>query len=63
MSHKKRYGEVIWPGYVLWVVSSTVQCLFSRAFPLAVIIVVLAIEGTAVGLIFQPSELPQLLDS
>ncbi|EEA23620.1 hypothetical protein TMatcc_002495 [Talaromyces marneffei ATCC 18224] len=55
MSHKKRYGEVIWLGYVLWVVSSAVQCLFSRTFPLAGIIVVLAIEGTAVGLIFQPT--------
>jgi hypothetical protein len=56
MSLKKRYGEMIWLGYVLWVVSSAVQCLFSRKFPLAAIIVVLAIEGTAVGLIFQPSK-------
>lgn len=57
ISRMKRYGEVIWIGYICWVIGTALHCAFSRTFPLAAIVVILIIEGTGVGLVFQPSKL------
>lgn len=56
ISRMGRYGEVIWTGYICWVIGTGIHIAFTRTFPLAAIIVVLAIEGAGVGLVFQPSE-------
>ncbi|KAL1901434.1 hypothetical protein Sste5346_001839 [Sporothrix stenoceras] len=51
-----RYGEVIWLGYGLWAVGAALQCLFaSRNFPIGAVAVILAVQGTGVGLVFQPT--------
>ena len=56
ISRMKRYGEVIWIGYICWVIGTALHCSFSRTFPLAAIIVILIVEGVGVGLVFQPSK-------
>lgn len=55
ISRTKRYGEIIWSGYVLWALGSGLMLLFSRATPKWQIIVFLLIEGGGVGFTFQPS--------
>ncbi|KAK0652605.1 major facilitator superfamily domain-containing protein [Cercophora newfieldiana] len=55
ISRMGRYGEVIWTGYILWVIGTGLHIAFSRMFPLAAIIVILVVEGFGVGLVFQPT--------
>ncbi|KAK4446636.1 MFS general substrate transporter [Podospora aff. communis PSN243] len=55
ISRMGRYGEVIWTGYILWVIGTGLHIAFSRTFPLAAIIVILVVEGFGVGLVFQPT--------
>ncbi|KAJ9134094.1 Major facilitator superfamily domain-containing protein [Pleurostoma richardsiae] len=55
ISRMGRYGEVIWLGYILWVIGTSLQCIFRRTFPIAAIVVILGVEGAGVGLVFQPT--------
>lgn len=56
ISRMKRYGEVIWTGYICWVIGTALHCIFTRTISIAAIAVVLAVEGVGVGLVFQPSK-------
>jgi len=49
-------GEVIWLGYIFWVIGTCLHIAFSRTFPLAAVIVILMVEGFGVDLVFQPSK-------
>lgn len=55
ISRMKRYGEVIWTGYVCWVIGSGLHCLFDRNTSTIAIVFILMVEGIGVGLVFQPS--------
>lgn len=61
ISRRKRYGEVIWTGYICWVIGTALHCIFSRTTPIVAIVFILMIEGIGVGLVFQPSEYPAIL--
>lgn len=56
ISRKKRYGEVLWLGYICWVLGAGLQCMFGRSTPVPAIVFILIVEGFGVGLVFQPSE-------
>ncbi|KAI1502544.1 major facilitator superfamily domain-containing protein [Biscogniauxia marginata] len=51
----KRYGEVIWTGYICWTIAAALQCTFTRTTPTVAIVFILAMEGIGVGLVFQPT--------
>ncbi|KAK8174057.1 major facilitator superfamily domain-containing protein [Phyllosticta citrichinensis] len=55
ISHYKRYGEVIWAGFILWTIGSSLLTLYDRTLHIAAIVVISGIVGTAVGFIFQPT--------
>ncbi|KAH9219937.1 MFS multidrug transporter-like protein [Leptodontidium sp. 2 PMI_412] len=55
ISRFKRYGEVIWIGYLLWTFGSGLLLIFTRATPRWQMAVFLIIEGAGVGFTFQPS--------
>lgn len=55
ISHYKRYGEVIWLGYTLWLVGVGLLVLFNRTVQPYAIVLVLICEGAGVGLVFQPT--------
>ncbi|EUC35742.1 hypothetical protein COCCADRAFT_24304 [Bipolaris zeicola 26-R-13] len=54
MSRSGRYGEVIWTGFFLWTLGVGLTCIFSLDTPLWAIALILAIQGTGVGAVFQP---------
>lgn len=56
MSRTNRYGELIYGGFLIWIIAAVVETRFSRTFPLAGIIVTLVIQGIGVGCTFQPSK-------
>lgn len=55
ISKTKRYGEVIWLGYILWIIGTGLKCMFNRKTHPAVIAGILIVEGCGVGCVFQPS--------
>ncbi|KAK7723582.1 hypothetical protein SLS57_004396 [Botryosphaeria dothidea] len=55
ISHYKRYGEVIWAGFVIWTIGSSLTILFSRTLPIAAIVVISSLNGIGVGFVFQPT--------
>ena len=58
ISRRKRYGEVLWTGYICWVLGTGLHCIFSSTTPIVAIAFILIVEGTGVGLVFQPGEFP-----
>lgn len=56
ISRRKRYGEVLWTGYICWVIGTALHCIFSRTLSVVAIIFILIVEGVGVGLVFQPSK-------
>jgi len=56
ISRMKRYGEVIWLGYICWTIGTALQCIFNRTTPIVAIVFILIVEGVGVGLVFQPSK-------
>ncbi|KAM0385226.1 hypothetical protein ACHAQC_011576 [Fusarium culmorum] len=55
ISRRLRYGEVIVAGFALWTLGAGLALILNRHTSLAVIVVILAIVGTGVGCIFQPT--------
>ncbi|KAL3421986.1 hypothetical protein PVAG01_06142 [Phlyctema vagabunda] len=55
ISRTKRYGEIIWAGYILWTLGAGLILLFNRTTPKWQIVVFLIIEGAGVGNVFQPT--------
>ncbi|PQE15302.1 MFS transporter protein [Rutstroemia sp. NJR-2017a BVV2] len=55
ISRRKRYGEIIWIGFILWTLGSGLVLLFSRSTPKWKIVIILLIEGAGVGFVFQPT--------
>lgn len=55
ISTTKRYGEVIWTGYTLWTLGAGLTLTFARDFAIWKIVLILAVEGSGVGMIFQPT--------
>ncbi|KAK6383958.1 hypothetical protein LTS17_003250 [Exophiala oligosperma] len=55
ISRRKRYGEVLWTGYICWVIGTALHCIFSRTLSVVAIIFILIVEGVGVGLVFQPT--------
>ncbi|KAF4497576.1 tetracycline efflux (otrb) [Fusarium agapanthi] len=55
ISRRLRYGEVIIFGFAIWTLGAGFALLFTRHSSPAVIAVILAIVGTGVGCIFQPT--------
>jgi MFS family permease len=55
ISRRERYGEVIWLGFFLWTIGVGLTCMFDLSTPIAVIVVILFVQGAGVGLIFQPT--------
>lgn len=55
ISRFKRYGEVIWLGYTLWLVGAGLLILFNRTIKPYAMVLVLVCEGAGVGLVFQPT--------
>jgi len=54
ISRYERYGIVIWAGFFLWTLGAALTTLFTRTFPVAAMVVILACQGCGVGLVFQP---------
>ncbi|OAL36556.1 hypothetical protein AYO20_04172 [Fonsecaea nubica] len=54
ISRYKRYGVVIWTGFIIWTLGAGLICSFSRTTHPAVIAVILSISGIGAGCIFQP---------
>lgn len=55
ISRTKRYGEVIWAGFILWTVGAFLTYLFNRTIPPVGIIFILIVIGTGIGFVFQPT--------
>lgn len=55
ISHRKRYGEVIWLGFVLFTLGTCLITLFNRTFPIYGIVLILIVLGTGNGNVFQPT--------
>lgn len=55
ISKTKRYGGVIWLGYILWTLGTGLKCIFNRRTHPVIIVGILIIEGCGVGCVFQPS--------
>lgn len=55
ISRMKRYGEVIWAGYALWLLGSGLTLLFNRSLQPWAIVLILLVEGSGVGFVFQPT--------
>jgi MFS family permease len=54
ISHFERYGEVIWLGFSLWTLGVGLTCMFGLDLPLYGIALILFIQGTGIGCVFQP---------
>ncbi|KAH9897582.1 major facilitator superfamily domain-containing protein [Xylariomycetidae sp. FL2044] len=54
ISRMGKYGEVIWTGYICWVLGAALHCIFGRSTSAVAIAFILIVEGTGVGLVFQP---------
>jgi MFS family permease len=54
ISHFERYGEVIWLGFSLWTLGVGLTCIFDLDTPLYVICIILYIQGSGIGCVFQP---------
>ncbi|TID17364.1 mfs transporter [Venturia nashicola] len=55
ISHKKRYGEVIWLGFFLFTLGTCLTTLFDRTFPIYGIVLILIVLGIGNGNVFQPT--------
>lgn len=55
ISYRERYGEVIWSGFFLWTLGAGLTCMFNLNTPIAAIVVILVLQGTGVGFVFQPT--------
>jgi MFS family permease len=55
ISQFKRYGEVIWLGYTLWLVGAGLLIMFDERTKPYAMVLVLIVEGAGVGLVFQPT--------
>ncbi|KAL0256507.1 hypothetical protein SLS55_008902 [Diplodia seriata] len=55
ISHYKRYGEVIWAGFIIWTIGASLTTLFSRTLHVAAIVIISSLNGIGVGLVFQPT--------
>lgn len=55
VSRLKRYGEVIWTGYILWFIGVGLILLFNREIQPWAIALILVVEGAGVGNVFQPT--------
>ncbi|KAF1915100.1 major facilitator superfamily domain-containing protein [Ampelomyces quisqualis] len=55
ISRKERYGEVIWSGFFLWTLGVGLTCIFDLDTSVVAIVVILLVQGTGVGFIFQPT--------
>lgn len=55
ISRTKRYGEVLWAGYVAWTIGAGLRCLFGKTTSPIAIVFILLVEGLGAGLTFQPS--------
>lgn len=54
ISRRERYGEVIWLGLFLWTLGVGLTCMFSLDTPLYAIVIILFVQGTGIGAVFQP---------
>ncbi|KIW93015.1 uncharacterized protein Z519_06864 [Cladophialophora bantiana CBS 173.52] len=54
ISRYRRYGVVIWTGFVIWTLGAGLICSFTRTTHPAAIAVMLSISGIGAGCIFQP---------
>lgn len=54
ISKFKRYGEVLWVGFICWMAGAGSMCAFDRDTPLYGIILAGIITGFGVGNVFQP---------
>ncbi|KAB2579523.1 putative mfs protein [Lasiodiplodia theobromae] len=55
ISHYKRYGEVIWAGFIIWTIGASLTTLFSRTLHIAAIVIISCLNGIGVGFVFQPT--------
>jgi len=55
ISRVKRYGEVIWFGYICWTIATGLHCLFDRSLAIGAVAAILTVEGWGIGCVFQPS--------
>ena len=55
ISRMGRYGEVIWSGFFLWTLGAGLTCIFNLNTPIAAIVIILLLQGTGVGFVFQPT--------
>ncbi|KAK5128730.1 hypothetical protein LTR85_000063 [Meristemomyces frigidus] len=55
ISRLKRYGEVLWVGYICWTIGAGLSCMLSINTSPVAIAFILAVEGFGVGLTFQPT--------
>lgn len=55
ISRRKKYGEVIWLGFILWTLGAGLTLLWKRETSLGVVIVTLIINGFGIGCIIQPT--------
>ncbi|ESZ93315.1 hypothetical protein SBOR_6296 [Sclerotinia borealis F-4128] len=55
ISRTKRYGEIIWMGFILWTLGSGLVLLFSRTTQKWKMVLILLTEGAGVGFVFQPT--------
>ena len=51
-----RYIPVLRSGFALWTLGAGLNLLFNQSTPVAVYVVVLAIEGAGVGFVHQPGK-------
>jgi len=54
MARKKRWGCILWVGWLLWMLGAGLVCAFSKQPKVVVVVCVLVIEGLGIGSIFQP---------
>jgi hypothetical protein len=54
ISRYKRYGVVIWTGFIVWTLGAGLICSFTRTTHPAAVAVILSISGMGAGCIFQP---------
>ncbi|KAF1979166.1 MFS general substrate transporter, partial [Bimuria novae-zelandiae CBS 107.79] len=55
ISRRERYGEVIWSGFFLWTLGIGLTCIFDRSTFIAVIVIILVLQGIGVEFVFQPT--------
>ncbi|KAH7025678.1 major facilitator superfamily domain-containing protein [Microdochium trichocladiopsis] len=55
ISRMKRYGEVIWLGYICWTIGSSLHCIFDRSTAIVAMVFILGVEGWGIGCVFQPT--------